>query len=59
MGKYIMTAEHKAAIGKGVKKYHTKCKLGKQIIKIYRARDERSKTKKDRRAGPRPITPQL
>ena len=73
-----MTAEHKAAIARGVKIYHTKCKIGKKIVKasakgeptkvkfnatdgkvIIRTTAKVIRTKKDRRPGPRPMTPQL
>ena len=33
MAKYIMTAEHKAKIARGLKIYHTKCKVGSKILK--------------------------
>ena len=44
MGKYKMTAEHKAAIAKGVKRYHTKCNIGKKIVKAS-AKGEPTKVK--------------
>jgi hypothetical protein len=34
MGKYVMTAAHKAAIARGVQKYKTKCRLGKKVARI-------------------------